>query len=116
MPVGLSDFGGIFQPKLWNYCIPKIQVVLRGKRKFLGITNILGLIFLGSGVFQGEMGAPGARGDKGEKVGIGFFQADPLNPEFPVLRGSGKGKEIGNVLMQRESNKKLGLAHSQIYL
>lgn len=52
--------------------------------------------FLGLMVFQGEMGAPGARGDKGEKVGMSFFQPDPFKSKFHVLRGSGKGKEVGN--------------------
>lgn len=31
-------------------------------------------------VFQGEIGAPGARGDKGEKVSIGFFCSELLRP------------------------------------
>lgn len=31
-------------------------------------------------VFQGEMGAPGARGDKGEKVAISLFWPEPLRP------------------------------------
>lgn len=45
---------------------------MRAGAKREGENSLEQWIFWGLVVFQGEMGAPGARGDKGEKVGKGF--------------------------------------------
>lgn len=49
-------------------------------------------------VFQGEMGAPGVQGDKGEKVVIVFSWSEPLRPGEGS--GFGKGEAAGDVLME----------------